>query len=211
MDWMYTSQQPAIAVDGQNRIHIVWSSYLPIGNALYNIFYRMRNSNGLWGPIETLSVFPNSYHNYNPRVAIDSEGNVHVVWEAYLANEYYPHIAHRVKTNRGWSEVVVLQSSYRRENPSCAVDKFNNLQVVVRTNEIGPSYDIVRFVRTPEGNWEGPDTVVHFNTGSRYFPEIVATPDGNLHLFRRDFGHYTNYCYRIYYKRYKILNYVILE
>jgi hypothetical protein len=207
MNWTYISQQPAIAVDGQNRVHIVWSSYFPIGNALYNIFYRMRNSQGLWGPIETLSVFPNSRHNYNPRVAIDSEGNIHVVWEAYLTNEYYPHIAHRVKTDTGWSEVVVLQSNYHRENPSCAVDKFNNLQVVVRTNEIGPSFDIVRFVRTPEGNWEGPDTVVHFNTGSRYSPEIVATRDGNLHLFRQDFGPYTNYCYRIYYKRYKLLNF----
>jgi len=207
----WTSQYyPHIAVDGQNRVHVVWYGYITIGSSYYNIFYRMRNASGQWGPVETVSVFNYSYYNYYPRVAIDGNGNVHVVWYAYTSNDYYYHIAHRVKTASGWSDVTLLPptTSYYWYYPTCAVSPDNKLHVAFYTNAWGSYYNIGRYIRNPDGSWEGPDTVTNFTDSYyRYYPEIVCTRDGNIHIFRMDYAPYTNYYYWIYYKRFRVINY----
>ncbi|MEO0087012.1 MAG: T9SS type A sorting domain-containing protein [candidate division WOR-3 bacterium] len=205
IEWTRHSYSPHIAVDGQNRIHIVWYANIPVGSASNNIFYRMRDANGVWSQIETISVFPGSVNNLYPRVAIDNGGNIHVVWQAGL----YPvlRIAHRVKTTSGWSEVTLIPGDYERIYPTCAVDAGNNLHVVCQTYELGGGYNIVRFIRYPDGTWEGPDTVTCFTDGGRYGPEIIATREGNLHLFRFDNASYTNNYRWIYYKRYRTHHY----
>ncbi|MEO0113591.1 MAG: CARDB domain-containing protein [candidate division WOR-3 bacterium] len=209
--WGWTSQYyPHIAVDGQNRVHVVWYGYITIGSSYYNIFYRMRDANGVWGQVETVSVFTYSYYNYYPRVAVDGNGNVHVVWMAYTSNDYYYHIAHRMKTSSGWGPVTIYppSTSYYWYYPTCAVDPSNNLHITFYTNAWGSYYNIGRLIRYANGTWSDLDTVTYFTDSYyRYYPEIVATRDGNIHIFRMDYAPYTNYYYWIYYKRFRELNY----
>ncbi len=208
----YSAYYPHVAVDGQNRVHVVWSQYQPY-MPYYVVLYRMRSATGTWGSIETVSVgYTGNYYNYYPRVEVDGNGNVHVVWNAYLTTDYYYHIAHRVKTSSGWSDVYIFPTttSFYWYYPTCAVDPSNDLHIAFFTNAWGSYYNIGRLIRYSDGTWEEPDTVTIFTDGYyRYYPEIVATRDGNIHIFRWDYAPYTNYYYWIYYKRFRVLSYDI--
>jgi hypothetical protein len=202
IDWNYHSYYPHITVDGQNRIHVVWQTDFG-GDIINHILYRMRDANGQWGPVETLSVFPNSYKNQYPRVAVDGNGNIHVVWNVITADINYSRIAHRVKTSSGWSEVTIFPqaTSYNWYYPTCAVGPDNKLHIAFHTNSIGTHTNIARLLRDSSGNWE-LDAVTIFNDNyNREEPEIIVTPDGNIHIFRKDYASYTNNYYHIFYKR----------
>lgn len=204
-EWTVNSYRPHIAVDGQNRIHIVWCSNLAIGSSIYNIFYRMRDVNGVWREVETVSV--GTYYNVIPRVAVDGNGNIHVVWTGWVSSDSLnARIFHRVKTRSGWSDVYIFRPANHLTEwygITSAVCPNNNLHIAFHTNAWGFRYNIGRLIRYPDGTWEGPDTISYFTDGGlRFSPEIVATRDGNIHLFRMDSAPYTNNYYWIYYKRY---------
>jgi len=205
MEWGTASCYPHIAVDKNNRIHVVWQGWIPIGTIPVNIFYRMRDTNGIWGQVETLSVFPRSYANYYPRITVDNNGDIHVVWMAYTRPDYHYRLIHRVKKPSGWSEITIFPDTFTYYNcyhPTCAVSPDNRLHIAFYTDGWGDSLNIGRIIRNPNGSWEGPDTVTNFNDNScRLNPEIVATQEGNIHIFRMDKAVYTNNYYRIFYKR----------
>ena len=195
---------PHIAVDGQNRIHIVWQANIVIGNSFTNIFYRMRDANGVWGAIETVSVmFEDNYSNFYPRLAVDGAGNVHIVWNVVTFEGAVHYLAHRMKTSLGWSNISLISSTYTYLYPTCAVDKFNNLHIVLQSDEGGSYYNIVYLIRRTNGNWEPPQYITKFDdNGYRCYPEIVITSDNNFHLFRVDNASYTNNYNWIYYQRF---------
>jgi len=204
MSWPVYSYSCHLAVDGQNRIHVVWEADFRIVNSIRNIFYRMRDANGQWGSVEVVSEFPNSYYNYYPRVAVDNNGDIHVVWSGRTTDTSYYRIFHRVKTSSGWSEVTIFPEppTYEWLQPTCAVSPDNKLHIAFVTAAWGPGYNLGRLIRNPDGSWEGPDTVTRFSDGYyRYAPEIIATRDGKIHIFRKDFAPYTNNYYHIFYKR----------
>lgn len=65
-----------IAIDSNDRIHVVWEDRTP-GN--YEIYYK-RSTNGWanWGSVKRLTW--NSSDSSSPKVGIDSSNNIHVVW-----------------------------------------------------------------------------------------------------------------------------------
>jgi hypothetical protein len=73
--WM--SDFPSIAADSGGGIHIVWEDN-PSGK--YDVFYRSStNSGSTWSTLTRLCW--NSGESVLPRIAVDSGGGVHVVWE----------------------------------------------------------------------------------------------------------------------------------
>ncbi|MEO0111761.1 MAG: T9SS type A sorting domain-containing protein [candidate division WOR-3 bacterium] len=198
MEWQDTSAYPHIAVDGTNRVHIVWQADININNSFPNIFYRMRDENGNWKTIETVSIYPRSVHNQYPRVNIDSEGNIHVTWMGYT--QRFNHIAHRIKTRSGWQPVEIVPGEIQRYNPVAAIDPFNNLHVVYYSYEYNPTFpNIVYFKRTPEGIWEGPLFLTTQTTYHRWHPDIACSREGNIHVGFMD-TRFNSY-YHIFYKR----------
>jgi hypothetical protein len=71
------SKSPAIAIDALNVLHVVWFDYTP-GNP--DIYYRNSTDAGAtWSTIQNLTL--NSGNSMYPAMAVDSSGNVHVLWE----------------------------------------------------------------------------------------------------------------------------------
>jgi len=70
------SFHPALAVDPYHNLHLVWHDN-PAGN--FEIYYRKTNTHGsTWTPAERLTW--NSGQSWEPAIAIDLSGNIHVVW-----------------------------------------------------------------------------------------------------------------------------------
>jgi phage terminase large subunit-like protein len=70
------SDNPAIAIDSGNAVHLVWYDETP-GNA--EVYYRKSPDGGAtWGAVQRLTW--NSGSSLVPAVAVDSSKTVHVVW-----------------------------------------------------------------------------------------------------------------------------------
>jgi hypothetical protein len=68
---------PMIAVDSSDNLHVVWSDDTP-GN--FEIYYKKSTDGGEnWTANERLTW--TSDYSWNPAVAVDALGDVHVVWE----------------------------------------------------------------------------------------------------------------------------------
>jgi len=70
------SEFPSIATDSSGNIHVVWDDYTP-GN--YEIYYKKSTDGGATWSIKRLTW--NSGGSCDPTIAIDSSGNIHVVWK----------------------------------------------------------------------------------------------------------------------------------
>ena len=97
----YNQYHPAIAIDSQDNIHVVWRGLGWGTNTNYtNIRYRKRTSSG-WQSHE--AVTDKNKHQYHPSIAIDSNDNVHVVWggAGWGTNNNYDNIQYRKRTSSG--------------------------------------------------------------------------------------------------------------
>jgi len=75
---------PAIAIDSNNNLHVVWHDWTP-GN--WEIYYKRSTDGGLsWGATKRLTW--NSGNSLYPGIAIDSNNNLHVVWCDYTPSNY---------------------------------------------------------------------------------------------------------------------------
>ena len=80
-----TSQHPTIAVDGAGNVHMAW-----LDNTIYSdsgadtdIFYKYRDTNSsIWITTEVVST-ESTGSSYNPTIAVDDTGKVHVAWEDF--------------------------------------------------------------------------------------------------------------------------------
>lgn len=73
----FSSTQPAIAVDSNGGIHIVWSERENSGGG--EIYYKYWNGVSWLAPINVSNSA--AYESLNPQVTVDSSGRAHIVWE----------------------------------------------------------------------------------------------------------------------------------
>ncbi len=149
------SQSLNIAVDGNNKVHIVWDTSIN-GNETHNyehnkIFHA--EYNGTWSEPTLISAHSGltPFFQFSPSLTIDSGNNLHVVWAGsndQAANEgdlWY------AKYNGTWQAPAKLTTSTLPDMsvmflqaPAVAVDSSGNLQIVwqgaydpqYRTNQI---------------------------------------------------------------------------
>jgi len=117
---------PAIACDSQGNLHVVWRQYLG-----YNIWYKMRQADGVWDSLSTLLSVPSTLTRYTPVVTCTPDNHVHVVW-----GEYYPlygyWLVHRERVGPDWlpqCTVDSLEPTCLLFNPGITSDRNNNLHL----------------------------------------------------------------------------------
>jgi len=71
---------PYIKIDYKDNIHVAWADKTNYSNGNdYDIIYKKRTINGMWTPLEIVSI-DSRYDSNWPRFDIDSKGKVHMTW-----------------------------------------------------------------------------------------------------------------------------------
>lgn len=175
----FHSHYPAMAIGPNNTVHVSWSDSsildvpeFDVESESIDIFYK-RNESG-WTTTELVSDGSQN-HSYNPDIAVDNSGNVHIVWMEegdWLSSGADYDIYYRkyfVNTNV-WSSVqlVSTESTSDSKYPSICTDSYGTAHVVWQdTTDIyaqGTDYDI--FYKSRESrdiNWQNPVYVLSYN------------------------------------------------
>ncbi|MCD6143602.1 BNR-4 repeat-containing protein, partial [Thermococcus sp.] len=164
-----------IAIDGNDNVHVVWrGTGWGTNTGYHNIQYRKRTSTG-WQSQE--AVTDKDADQVNPSIAIDSDGNVHVVWfgKGWGANTTNWNLQYRKKTSSGWKpREAITDKNADQTHPVIAIDKDDNVHVVWRGLGWGTNtgyYNIQYRKRTSSG-WQTREglTDVAIN---QYFPNLI--------------------------------------
>ena len=169
---------PDISTSYPGNLHVVWEDNTP-GNS--EIYYRNSTDKGItWSTVTRLSW--NVGDSYYPAIAVDSSGDLHVVWEDNTPGKRA--IYYKKSTDGGatWAASQRLTwSSVETWTPSIAADSSGNLHVV--WGEDTPGYSEVYYKRSTDGGatWETSRRLT-WTAGNSNEPEIAADPSGNLHV-----------------------------
>ncbi len=185
-----------VAVDSQGRVHMFFTENVSSSDCLscYHLFYRYSDDGGeTWSNEADISVQPNGVAK--PNILIDSQDNIHVVWEAgrggTLGMVSDPAtVQYAVSYNRGesWSQPLTVGSeeTERANNITIGQDGFGNILMVWW----GLPNDLVYYqVSADNGlSWSKPTSIP--NIWGSYFAyqgrqdsySMAMDSAGNLHL-----------------------------
>lgn len=171
------AQFPDIVVDDNNTVHLAWREYYPQG--WYSLLCSEKDAQGNWMTPDTVSVdgIPTC-----PSVAVDAEGNIHIVWvDAITFSQYYA----RKVVGGSWSVPIEISSgnAYMRDPPQIALDSQGSAHVVWVEWQYGvnPS-NAVTYTTNATGMWSSPETIVVDYLCEINSPSIAGDPDGTIHL-----------------------------
>ncbi|MCW4042515.1 MAG: hypothetical protein NWE90_02170, partial [Candidatus Bathyarchaeota archaeon] len=127
-------------------------------------------------------------------VVVDDSGRIHIVYTTYKPEEVF-----YVRSDDGinWSEPVDLSNSQNENslNPCIAIN-YNNTIFVFWEEEYADSHEIA-YQRYENGNWIDNPIILTRSLEKLKNPNIVVTPDNNLHLVWEEVANYD-----IFYRRY---------
>ncbi len=133
------SRWPKIRLDSEDYPHVVWQDYSDDFESMwsYDIYYTKWTPETGWLPFVNISY--NTGISYNPEMGIDSEDNVHIVWQDDLdiPSNRFEILYKKWSPITGWSEAVNLSSTPTENSlyPEIEIDSKNNLHVIWREDE----------------------------------------------------------------------------
>jgi hypothetical protein len=182
----YNDYNPQIAVDSEGNSNVVWYGY--DGND-QEIYWVSIDSTGTLGEVEKISTHVDNrdLDDYNPRIAVDLQGNSYVVWNGFDGNDLeiywvavtagHPGIVEKISTHQD----NAFKNDY---NPQIAVDSEGNSYVAWYGFD-GMDDEIYWTRVEPSGSQE---VTLKISTGpyNRIWdddnPQIAADADGNSYV-----------------------------
>ncbi len=194
------SNDPAIATDSDNIIHVVWSDWTP-GNS--ELFYK-RSTNGgtAWSSAKRLTWTSSS--SYNPAIATEPGtlfDTVHVVWGDYTPGNYEIYYKRSSDGGTTWGASQRLTwTSAGSEYPAIALDSSNIVHVIWSDNAPG-KYELY-YKRSTDGgtSWSASQrlTWTPGSSASPIEPDIAIASGDDIHVV---WDSYAPGNEEIYYKR----------
>lgn len=163
---------PSIAVDSQDRVHIVWYGF---DGSFYQIYYRRLESSG-WTAERALTN--EAVDATNPAIALGPLGTVHIAWFRLQRSGTNTEVAYlriegdQIAENRALSDPVVQAT-----DPSLLVDASGGVHVA--WSGLVNGTDRLQHVRGPAA-WSTPETFTPTTVGARH-PSLALDSTGRLH------------------------------
>jgi hypothetical protein len=176
------SENPAVAAQGSNKLHMVWQDDTP-GN--YEIYYRKSTDAGVTWTAST-NLTSTSGASKNPAVAAETAGRVHLVWEENNAGNLEIYYKKSPDGGATWTANKRLTStSGASSSPEIAVDSSSNLHVVWYDGTAGNS-EVYYTQSTDKGMTWTVAKRLTWTSGGSEFPAIAVDSSDNLHLAWQD-------------------------
>lgn len=178
-----TSYVPAIAVDSSNNVHVVWFDDM-LGN--FDIFYSNSTDGGTtWSP--AVDVSNTGDFSGGPRIAIDSNRSLHVVWLDATPGNYEIFYSKSTDGGTTWSAAVNLSNnSVDSQISKIAVDSGDNLHVVWGDNF--PDNAEIVYSKSVDGGatWSPAVNISNTSSGSDS-PSMAINSSGGIHVVWHDY------------------------
>ncbi|TXT60343.1 MAG: exported protein of unknown function [Promethearchaeota archaeon] len=209
------SYHPSIGVDEDHGVHIVWEDWTTgsWGDDREIMYVKFTPGSG-WSNVTIISdgYGGNNWNNESstdPDLAIDNQGNIHVVWRdstpgSWTNNDFDTEIMYAVYTLQiGWSFPKVISDGYKGSYwndgnsgwPSVAVDNTAGVHIAWTDYTEGPwetDSEIMYVDFTPGVGWSNATVVSdsyggnYLNNGSSIKPSIGVDKDGKIHVVWED-------------------------
>lgn len=184
------AEDPSIAVDSEDNIHIVWTQGGDDTTWYHNIRHRIRNgTTGAWGTIYVVSTLSgmNQHWHYNPSIAIDSTDAAYIVWsgarDGYYTDDYqiFANLWYGPGSYSGPTRISTQPQGgdgYDDQYmPHVEVDGYDNAQVVWHgeSNVAPGANDQIWYSNfsLPGPSWKGP-TDISNASGMDSYPQMQA-------------------------------------
>lgn len=181
-----TQSAPAIAVDSEGNIYVVWQDDR---DGDYDIYFTKfeDGSASLINP--NIKISNGSGSQSAPAIALDSEGVIYIVWEDYRWGDYDIYLTKSEDGGETWlsenKRVNTGGAGSTQLNPAIAVDSSGTIYVAW---EDWVNYDVV-FSKSTDGG-ETWTTYIRVNdviTNSQGNPSIAVGTSGNIYLIWEDY------------------------
>jgi len=174
-----TSQGSVITSDLSGVTHVVWSDNTP-GN--WDVFYISKPiTGGTW--TSPTNISKDSGVSSVPRVAFDTLGNIHALWQDNTSGWYRIYYSYKPQSGSWITPTSIYNPVYSSTFPSVCADSANNLHVFwsewlatpVGRNEIYYSW------KAPAGSWSAPVNISN-SSSSSYVARCVVDSQNGLHV-----------------------------
>jgi len=172
------SENPAIAIDSDNTIHVVWDDTAPGGFEIY--YKRSADSGTTWSPIKRLTW--TSEESCCPAIASDSSNAIHVVW--YDRTPGQAEIYYKRSTDGGTSWGAAKRLTWTSGEsliPAISIGLSNTLHVVWYDDT--PGNTEIYYRRSVDGGatWSEAKRLT-WNLGASYQPALAIDSGDAIHV-----------------------------
>jgi hypothetical protein len=178
------STNPALAVDNQGTLHLVWQEDTLEDTDVYytDIYYASRNQDGTWS--EPVNISKTHGDSYGASIAVDSQDDVHVVW--YDDTPGKEDIFYVTKPKGGeWSEPVNISNNPENsESPVLVVDSQDTVHLAWCDFSSG-NWEILYASKPKGGSWSEPFDISR-NISNSGVPALAVDQADNLYLAWND-------------------------
>ena len=181
--WYY---YPAIAVSGNNSLHVVWS---------YDdcqIQYKERDGI-IWQATENVTTYDADYDQLDPSIATDSSNHSHVAWDGFTSDSpNVVNIRYREKTT-SWQSIMEITTgnTYYQQSPCIGISGNDTIGITWsgQTVSSADGYQI-RFIRYTD-SWQSIEEV----TSDTYFywTPSLSYESSTGHIYLTWKNDYTSY------------------
>jgi len=172
----------SLAADASGNVHLVWTDNSP-GN--FDVYYKRSSDGGSnWGPGQNLSS--NAGDSGWTAVAVDSSGNLHVLWEDSTPGNWDIFYVNTTDGGASWSTPQNLSSNVGDSHGvSVAADSSGKIHMAWHDNTSG-NYEIYyRMSSDGGGSWTIRKRLT-WNAGDSGSPDIAADSSGDVHIVWQD-------------------------
>lgn len=165
--------------DGGNAI-AVWTRDGTQGQAVWASYY---SSDAGWGAPVAVGPGEDLFDAPKPRVAMDAEGNAHVLWQQFAdgSQDIWWNL---YTAGRGWGEASLLEDDeHRAGDPAIAVGP-SGIAHAVWWQSDGSLQNVWASLYTPGQGWSAPELIESpiedpKDEGSAISPQVAVDPAGN--------------------------------
>jgi len=176
---------PQLAVDAKDRVWVIWAEQTGQSKGVsgnWDLYARPRIGEK-WGKLVRLST--NAKPDINPHVTVDSNRNIHVVWQAHPKNS--GDVQYCRFDGNSWSKPLAVTADAESDwYPRVAVDRNGTAWIVFDSYRNG-DYDI--FLTSVKNGKLGKVIPIAASSYYEAHPSVAVTRDGKIWIAWEQGGH----------------------